>query len=518
MAFSSAVAGAQAKSAIFVFPASFKSFTSYYDEGQNAVPQLWKCGSTSLGQKRAGASIQAGNINRASSPRNQRRGPRASSSSSSSSTREEKTAQDYYGILGVAVGSSPADIRRAYWSKQKLHHPDIAGNQGHEMALLLNEAYNALMDDRQRAVFEGQWKTATSAGFSGFTGQPLSKWSGPQWPQGIFVDEASCIGCQECKHVAPNTFEMDPVGGAARVSTQWADPQSSIKVAIDACPVDCIHYVEREDLPSLEYLMRPRPRPSHGVHGGGWERLERGSVFEAARNFRARLKREEARAFQSAAAAEETPAQRAARKEADRKLNRDPFWWLTTIWNSSSFANGRSTEAQGSTRAPQAGQASGFGWPRTFATAGTSELLWRPVASADVTQTVAFVQEWATLWASSSELPLPLPFRTDLLPDGVVLTFVTATNGSLSSIGSMSICVTATSPPAAAPGLHGGHSATGGSSSEDDGWALVVRRQGTGSTKPLPGEGRLMKHLRDALERKGNAAGYEAYHLSRNAL
>ena len=56
------------------------------------------------------------------------------------------------------------------------------------------------------------------------------------------------------------------------------------QVAIEVCPVNCIHYVEREDLPILEYLIRPQQKSSNGVYGGGWERPR--NVFMAARTFK----------------------------------------------------------------------------------------------------------------------------------------------------------------------------------------------------------------------------------------
>lgn len=62
------------------------------------------------------------------------------------------------------------------------------------MALLLNEAYTTLMDQRRREAYEEQWRSAAALGFVGFTGQPMSKWSGPEWGEGVFVDEAACIG------------------------------------------------------------------------------------------------------------------------------------------------------------------------------------------------------------------------------------------------------------------------------------------------------------------------------------
>lgn len=37
--------------------------------------------------------------------------------------------QDYYQVLGVPVGATPQDIRKAYRKLQKKYHPDIAGEK-----------------------------------------------------------------------------------------------------------------------------------------------------------------------------------------------------------------------------------------------------------------------------------------------------------------------------------------------------------------------------------------------------
>lgn len=37
---------------------------------------------------------------------------------------------------------------------------------------------------------------------------------------------------------------------------QWIDNEDNLQSAIDACPVSCIHWVEREQLPALEYVMQ----------------------------------------------------------------------------------------------------------------------------------------------------------------------------------------------------------------------------------------------------------------------
>ena len=68
----------------------------------------------------------------------------------------------------------------------------------------------------------------------------------------IWVDESACIGCQYCVHVATNTFIVDEDLGRARVIRQNGDDPEVVQEAFDTCPVDCMHWVDFEDLDRLE--------------------------------------------------------------------------------------------------------------------------------------------------------------------------------------------------------------------------------------------------------------------------
>ena len=81
------------------------------------------------------------------------------------------------------------------------------------------------------------------------TGEPVRS-------QMVYVDEHTCIGCTNCAMIAPSTFFMEDWLGRARVFQQWGDDDETIKVAIETCPVDCIHYVPYEELVSLEVRRR----------------------------------------------------------------------------------------------------------------------------------------------------------------------------------------------------------------------------------------------------------------------
>jgi ferredoxin len=64
----------------------------------------------------------------------------------------------------------------------------------------------------------------------------------------VWVEEVDCIGCRYCAHVASNTFVMVPETGRCRAIRQDGDSMDRIQEAIDTCPVDCIHWVDFDDL------------------------------------------------------------------------------------------------------------------------------------------------------------------------------------------------------------------------------------------------------------------------------
>ncbi|MFM7361336.1 MAG: ferredoxin [Cyanobium sp.] len=72
----------------------------------------------------------------------------------------------------------------------------------------------------------------------------------------VWVDEAVCIGCRYCAHVAANTFVVESDWGRSRAIRQDGDSTERIQEAIDTCPVDCIHWVAYETLPELEQQLR----------------------------------------------------------------------------------------------------------------------------------------------------------------------------------------------------------------------------------------------------------------------
>ena len=60
-----------------------------------------------------------------------------------------------------------------------------------------------------------------------------------------YVDEDTCIGCTLCTQFAPETFSMKD-NGKSRADGAHTDPVDAIQSSIDACPVQCISWKDRD--------------------------------------------------------------------------------------------------------------------------------------------------------------------------------------------------------------------------------------------------------------------------------
>eukprot|EP00882_Tetradesmus_deserticola_P006604 GHRQ01006954.1.p1 GENE.GHRQ01006954.1~~GHRQ01006954.1.p1 ORF type:complete len:320 (+),score=89.86 GHRQ01006954.1:405-1364(+) len=229
---------------------------------------------------------------------------------------------DYYEVLGVDDDATPDEIKRAYRSMAKECHPDYLGDKGHNICILLNEAYEVLSDERARQAYNARLETALADEEDDYTGEPLSKWmpsirpgmakhKDPAEDRAVFVDENTCIGCKQCVWHAPACFRIEPDHGRSRVYAQWLNDEEELQSAIDSCPVSCIHWVSKADLPALEYVMQHRvERVNVGVMMAGQGRVA--DVFDATVSFmKERRRKEEA---QLRAKRAYSPAQEEARR------------------------------------------------------------------------------------------------------------------------------------------------------------------------------------------------------------
>eukprot|EP00239_Pterosperma_sp_CCMP1384_P000589 CAMPEP_0197844412 /NCGR_PEP_ID=MMETSP1438-20131217/1397_1 /TAXON_ID=1461541 /ORGANISM="Pterosperma sp., Strain CCMP1384" /LENGTH=340 /DNA_ID=CAMNT_0043455179 /DNA_START=253 /DNA_END=1275 /DNA_ORIENTATION=+ len=192
---------------------------------------------------------------------------------------------DYYELFGVARDSNKDVIKKAYYNAQKECHPDLAGEGGADACVLLNAAYEILADPEQRSKYDAQLAIVDMNDDEGFTGEPLSQWSGaPGETQAVFVDECACIGCKQCIWEAEDTFTIDEDYGRSRVANQWANGEEELQNAIDSCPVDCIYWVEKEQLPVLEHVMAQMQRTDVGIMmarqgGAGADPFQEAALF-----------------------------------------------------------------------------------------------------------------------------------------------------------------------------------------------------------------------------------------------
>lgn len=243
---------------------------------------------------------------------------------------------DYYELLGVDDVATSAEIKMAYRTLTKVCHVDIAGDtpDNRNMCVLLNEAYEVLSDPQQRQLYNAELDAALADEDDGYTGEPLSKWMantkmGKNWKadenRAVFVDEQTCIGCKQCVWIAAATFRMEEEYGRSRVFAQWVNNEDDIQASMDACPVSCIHWVERQDLPALEFVVQNKVKRSNVAA----MMSNQGSAFDDVwaatdKYLKARKRKEEDRARSARYSAQQDASRRAA---ADALAQRQSGWF-----------------------------------------------------------------------------------------------------------------------------------------------------------------------------------------------
>lgn len=262
-----------------------------------------------------------------------RTGTRHTAYKSTATPAPKKGVVDFYEILGVDDDVTQEDIKTAYRQLAKYCHPDV-NDDGHELCILLNEAYTTLSNPMARLKYNAQLEQAIQDVEDDYTGQPLSKWLvghkmgkavDPAETRAVFVDECACIGCKMCVWCASGTFRIDEQHGRSRVFAQWVDQEEKIEDAIASCPVDCIHWVEKNQLPALEYVMRNQVKVTDvGTMMGGAGSVA--DVFAIAARFE--KKREQEFKERGRKGKQHSSEQEEARQRAADELVRKQYSWL----------------------------------------------------------------------------------------------------------------------------------------------------------------------------------------------
>ncbi len=83
-------------------------------------------------------------------------------------------ATDYYSVLGIERGASETEIKRAYRSLARRHHPDVSSDKDDAAVRFkaINEAYEVLSDPEKRQMYDryGSVPNGNGMGSGGFSG------------------------------------------------------------------------------------------------------------------------------------------------------------------------------------------------------------------------------------------------------------------------------------------------------------------------------------------------------------
>jgi ferredoxin len=193
---------------------------------------------------------------------------------------------DFYELLGVPEDADIKTIKRAYYDLALYCHPDRSGDDGHDLCVVLNDAVRDIERSRAARGLRRRARRAARGRPGRVHRQSLLQVDDAQAAPGetraVFVDEFTCIGCKQCVWAAPATFRMEDEHGRSRVYAQWLNSEEDIDCAIASCPVDCIHWVEKEQLPYLEHVTRFVDKVSVGIMQSGQGRTSVTDPFDAA--------------------------------------------------------------------------------------------------------------------------------------------------------------------------------------------------------------------------------------------
>jgi hypothetical protein len=175
--------------------------------------------------------------------------------------------------LGVGASASPDEVRIAYRSQIRTHHPDRAGAGSSDRAAAITEAYRVLID-RGPAPLDGHQVHTPGADPAGARTGGAGRGSGPVPPRTAGEDLA--FGAPPVGRVDEDTLALG------------APPDESFRWLLDAAhDVGEITYVDRS-MPIMEVLCRFEGEPATSLLLTLQGRGERTEVFCTVESIEAR--------------------------------------------------------------------------------------------------------------------------------------------------------------------------------------------------------------------------------------
>jgi len=153
---------------------------------------------------------------------------------------------DYYKVLGVSKNSTDADIKKAYRTKARKHHPDVDKSPDAETKFKeINEAYQVLSDPQKKQTYDQFGHSAFEPGAGGFSGAGAAQGGNP-FSGGFNSYSWSSSGGQGGQDAGgfADPFDIFEAffGGQSPFGRQQRLPRYAIEIDF----MDAIHGVQKE--------------------------------------------------------------------------------------------------------------------------------------------------------------------------------------------------------------------------------------------------------------------------------
>ncbi len=155
------------------------------------------------------------------------------------------TKKDFYEILGVSKNASADELKRAYRTMARKHHPDVDKSAGAEEKFKeINEAYQVLSDPQKKSAYDQYGHSAFEQGGMGGAGGPFGGGFGQQGGYQTYTwSSGGGQGAQDFGGFA-DPFDIFEAffGGQSPFGRQARLPRYAISITFD----EAVHGVQKE--------------------------------------------------------------------------------------------------------------------------------------------------------------------------------------------------------------------------------------------------------------------------------